>query len=81
MLYPYFCYDDQQESGKISEKGRPISSQNKVELYLPKQVFTHGELYVACSRVTQRDGLRVMIDDDEINEDDTVKNIVYKEIF
>jgi ATP-dependent DNA helicase PIF1 len=56
-------------------------SLKKVGLYLQKQVFTHGQLYVACSRVTQRDGLRIMIDDEESNEDDKVKNIVYKEIF
>jgi ATP-dependent exoDNAse (exonuclease V) alpha subunit len=56
-------------------------SLNKVVLYLPKQVFTHGQLYVACSRVTQRDGLRIMIDDEECNDDDRVKHIVYTEIF
>ena len=56
-------------------------SLNKVGLYLPKQVFTHGQLYVAFSRVTRRDGLRVMVNDEESKEDDVVKNIVYKEIF
>jgi ATP-dependent DNA helicase PIF1 len=56
-------------------------SLNRVGLYLPKQVFTHGQLYVAFSRVTKRDGLRVMVDDKESKEDDAVKNIVYKEIF
>ena len=56
-------------------------SLNKVGLYLPKQVFTHGQLYVAFSRVTKREGLRVMVDDEESKEDDAVKNIVYKEIF
>lgn len=29
-------------------------SLNKVELFLPKQVFTHGQLYVAFSRVTKK---------------------------
>jgi ATP-dependent exoDNAse (exonuclease V) alpha subunit len=56
-------------------------SLNRVGLYLPKQVFTHGQLYVAFSRVKKRDGLRVMVDDEESKEDDAVKNIVYKEIF
>ena len=56
-------------------------SLNRVGLYLPKQVFTHGQLYVAFSRVTKREGLRVMVDDEDSNEDDVVKNIVYTEIF
>lgn len=56
-------------------------SLNKVVLYLPKQVFTHGQLYVAFSRVTKTEELRLMVDDEEINEDDVVKNIVYTEIF
>jgi ATP-dependent DNA helicase PIF1 len=56
-------------------------SLNKVGVYLPKQVFTHGQLYVAFSRVTRRDGLRVMVNDEDSKEEDVVKNIVYKEIF
>ncbi|XP_062189934.1 uncharacterized protein LOC133892964 [Phragmites australis] len=56
-------------------------SLNKVGLYLPKQVFCHGQLYVALSRVTNRQGLKVLIDDSESQEDDMAKNIVYKEIF
>ena len=56
-------------------------SLNKVGLYLPKQVFTHGQLYVAFSRVTQREGRQVMVDDEDSNQDDVVKNIVYTEIF
>jgi hypothetical protein len=55
-----------------------------VGLYLPKgtkQVFTHGQLYAAFSRVTRRDGLRVMVNDEDSEEDDVVNNIVYEEIF
>jgi ATP-dependent exoDNAse (exonuclease V) alpha subunit len=55
-------------------------SLKNVGLYLPKQVFTHGQLYVAVSRVTNREGLKIMISDEESPEDNVAKNIVYKEI-
>ncbi|KAF8083896.1 hypothetical protein N665_0747s0009, partial [Sinapis alba] len=54
-------------------------SLNAVVLYLPKPVFTHGQLYVALSRVTSKVGLRIIQGKDSYFE--RVKNIVYKEIF
>lgn len=56
-------------------------SLNKVGPYLPKQVFFHGQLYVALSRVTNREGLKVLIDNMEYPSKDSAKNIVYKAIF
>lgn len=44
-------------------------SLNKVGLYLRKQVYMHGQLYVAIPRVTQRDSLRTIVDDEETNKD------------
>jgi ATP-dependent DNA helicase PIF1 len=35
-------------------------SLNKVGIYLNKQVFCHGQLYVALSRVTSKEGLMTM---------------------
>ncbi|KAJ1295317.1 hypothetical protein BS78_01G215000 [Paspalum vaginatum] len=56
-------------------------SLKNVGLYLPRQVFTHGQLYVAVSRVTNRDGLKILIADEECPGEGMAKNIVYKEIF
>ncbi|KAL5164961.1 Protein SET DOMAIN GROUP 41 [Glycine soja] len=50
-------------SGKnIGLTGQSLSM---VGLYLPKPVFTHGQLYVALSRVNSAKGLKILIHDDE----------------
>ncbi|CAO2142169.1 unnamed protein product [Urochloa humidicola] len=51
-----------------------------VGLYLPCPVFSHGQLYVAISRVTSRNGLKVLIDDDTNSDCSATLNIIYKEI-
>ncbi|KAL4609927.1 hypothetical protein ACB092_08G015800 [Castanea dentata] len=52
-----------------------------VGLYLDKPVFCHGQLYVAVSRVTSRNGLRVLIAENDNDDHFHTKNIVYKKIF
>ncbi|GJS66979.1 ATP-dependent DNA helicase PIF1-like protein [Tanacetum coccineum] len=42
-------------------------SLSKVGLYLPCPVFTHGQLYVALSRVKSKRGLKVVVCDEEVD--------------
>ncbi|XP_057458029.1 uncharacterized protein LOC130748801 [Lotus japonicus] len=52
-----------------------------VGLYLPKPVFTHGQLYVALSREKSRKGLKILILDEDGLISTVTKNVVYKEVF
>jgi hypothetical protein len=53
----------------------------KIKSISIKPVFSHGQLYVAISRVTSRNGLKVLITDTHYGDQYHTKNIVYKEIF
>ena len=47
-----------------------------VGIYLPEDVFTHGQLYVAFSRVWSSSAVAVYVN----NKDGFTKNIVYQEV-
>ena len=47
-----------------------------VDIYLPDNVFTHGQLYVALSQVRSSSAVAVYVNDKE----GFTKNIVYKEV-
>lgn len=56
-------------------------SLDKVGLYLPRAVFSHGQLYVAVSRVTHPSGLHILIDDERGGSTNVTANVVYEEVF
>ena len=58
-------------------QGQTLST---IGIYLKKPVFTHGQLYVAVSRVTTKQGLKIYIEDDEAMPTNETRNVVYREV-
>ena len=66
---------------------------DRVGIYLPKPVFSHGQLYVAFSRATSREGVKIdwvgdqkqgkLLNNSTSQEDKKkvfTENVVYKEV-
>ena len=54
-----------------------------VGIYLTSPVFTHGQLYVALSRVSSSSSICIMIENEKYKLKNMIltRNVVYKEIF
>ena len=49
-------------------------------LWLRTEVFTHGQLYVACSRVGNPDNLKFAVKLDKGGASERIKNVVFTEV-
>ncbi|CAF2084918.1 unnamed protein product [Brassica napus] len=56
-------------------------SLSEVGIFLPRPVFSHGQLYVGISRVTSKKGLKLLIVDKDDKPQTKTMNVVFKEIF
>ena len=54
-------------------QGQPLKN---VGIYLPSPVFLHDQLYVAISRVTSKQGLKILIVDGDGENTNTTSNVV-----
>lgn len=54
-------------------------SLDKIGLYLPQPVFSHGQLYVALSRATTPNALKILIIPQDNDNPNITKNIVYSD--
>ena len=59
-------------------QGQTLSS---VGLYLKTPVFTHGQFYVAVSRVTSKKALHILVENEDGTCGSETRNIVFSEIF
>ena len=65
----------------ITNNKSQVQSISSVWLYLPNPVFSHGQLYIAMSRVKTIDGLKVLILDKDKKPTNVTTNVVYFEAF
>ncbi|KAL1290057.1 hypothetical protein AAHE18_20G101800 [Arachis hypogaea] len=59
-------------------QGQTLST---VSLFLCRPVFCHSQLYVALSRVRNRNGLKILLCDEGLVDPTKTENVVFKEVF
>jgi ATP-dependent DNA helicase PIF1 len=59
----------------------PYIALKNVGIYLLSPVFSHSQLYVAISRVTSRDELKILITDEDDQDTYVTSNVVYHKVF
>ena len=62
---------------KIDISGQTLK---QVGVWLWTQIFTHGQLYVACSRVGKPASLKFAVMEEQIGVKQPAKNVVFKEV-
>nr|KAJ0211100.1 hypothetical protein LSAT_V11C400159770 [Lactuca sativa] len=55
-------------------------SLRRIGVYLPQRVFSHGQLYVALSRATSPDSIKILIQTNSPTQENHTKNIVFKDL-
>ncbi|EOA18939.1 hypothetical protein CARUB_v10007570mg [Capsella rubella] len=56
-------------------------SLSKVVIYLPRTVFSHGQLYLAMSRLSSKSSLKILITYAKGKPKTKTRNVVFKEVF
>ncbi|AET02898.1 PIF1 helicase, putative [Medicago truncatula] len=59
----------------------PFMFSRSANVYLSSPVFSHGQLYVAISKVISRDGFKILITDEDGDHTNDTSNFVYNEVF